>query len=233
MRSAILIAIAALSSSQVLAQVYPTLSQDTPRLQTVAASPDTRVVLTALPKTALTVMLERGQIISRIVLDGNRSWDIRVSAEADSFQVTPQESAAPATLYVTADGKVYEFGLETSVGLRAGYLVRLISPDGEELTESSVSEPIENLDWSYKLRGDRTVRPTSIRDNGEKTVIEYAPGQALPAVFAIGPSGDEEVVDGYMREGRFVIDRIHRELVFRIDKEKATARRNKQKDGAQ
>ena len=57
-------------------------------------------------------------------------------------------------------------------------------------------------------------------------MIEYAPGQSLPAVFAIGPTGDEEVVDGYMRDGLFVIDRVHEELVFRIDKAKATARRH-------
>lgn len=70
------------------------------------------------------------------------------------------------------------------------------------------------------------MRPASVRDNGAKTVIEYAPGQSLPAVFAIGPTGDEEVVDGYMRDGLFVIDRVHEELVFRIDKAKATARRS-------
>jgi type IV secretion system protein VirB9 len=45
-------------------------------------------------------------------------------------------------------------------------------------------------------------------------------------VFAIGPTGDEQVVDGYMRDGLFVIDRVHEELVFRIDKAMATARRS-------
>ena len=63
-------------------------------------------------------------------------------------------------------------------------------------------------------------------DDGLKTRITYAPGQALPAVFAIGPSGEEEVVNGYMRDDIFVIDRVYGELVFRIDREKATARRN-------
>ena len=67
------------------------------------------------------------------------------------------------------------------------------------------------------------MRPATIRDNGRKTVITYAPGQPLPAVFAIGATGDEEVVDGYMRGEAFVIDRVHSELVFRIDKKKARA----------
>ena len=219
-------------SAPALAQVYPSLSPETPRVQSVVFKPGQRIVMPALPKTALTVMLEPGQMITRVVLKGNRSWDVRVSAEEDSFQVTPEQGAAPAVLSVSTNAKTYEFSLEVSEGLQAGYLVRVTPPARSNPGPLVPAQPIAAFDWSYKLRGDRTVRPSSIRDNGLKTVIEYAPGQALPAVFAIGPSGDEEVVDGYMRDGRFVIDRVHSELVFRIDKEKARARRNKRRDGA-
>jgi len=44
-------------------------------------------------------------------------------------------------------------------------------------------------------------------------------------VFGIGYNGEEEVVDGYMRDGVFTIDRVYGELVFRIDKKRARARR--------
>ncbi|MEO0419744.1 MAG: hypothetical protein AAF249_12835 [Pseudomonadota bacterium] len=72
MRNALLISLSSLLALPVSAQVYPTLSPETPRLQSVVAKPDTRIVLTALPKTALTVMLGRGQMINRIVLEPNR-----------------------------------------------------------------------------------------------------------------------------------------------------------------
>lgn len=225
---AILVAVC-LISAPIRAQIYPQLGHDTPRVQTVSPASGQKVVLTALPETALTVMFEPGQSISRITLEGNRSWDVRVSAETDSFQVTPQRGAAPAIIYVQTYAQTYEFVLKVSSGLQAGYLVLVVPPltpmDEEETAEREI---IESLNWSYKLSGDRSVRPASIRDNGSKTVIEYAPGQALPAVFAIGASGEEEVVDGYMRDGRFIIDRVHRQLVFRIDKEKAKAKRRKQ-----
>jgi type IV secretion system protein VirB9 len=212
------------------AQVFPEPGSDTPRIQTAVPVDGQPIVLTALPRTALTVMLEQGQSITRITLEGSRAWNVQVSAETDSFQVTPLQGAAPAALFVETDTKTYEFALQTGVGLQAGYLVRLVSSEAPQDAPPAQAQPIEHLDWSYRVRGDRAVRPLSVRDNGAKTVIEYAPGQALPAVFAIGPSGDEEVVDGYMRDGRFIIDRIHRELVFRIDKEKATARRNDRKE---
>lgn len=224
--------LALLISAPALAQLYPSLSPDTPRVQSVVFEPGQRIVLTALPQTALTVMLEPGEVISKITLEGNRSWDVQVSAESDSFQVTPQAGAAPATLFVQTALKTYEFSLEASLGLQAGYIVRVLPPiDRLQGASPETGEEIA-LDWTYKMSGDRSVRPLSIGDNGVKTIIEYAPGQPLPAVFAIGPTGDEEVVDGYMRDGRFVIDRIHEELVFRIDKERAKAKRNKRKGGS-
>lgn len=219
------------------AQVFPMPGPDTPRVQTAQWRPGEPLVLTALPQTALTVMLEPGETIRRATLGGSPAWEVAVSAEADSFQITPRPGADPASLTVETDRRSYNFMLETGEGLQAAYLVRLRFDAGPSSVmpgpSLTVSQEITGLDWSYRLRGDRSVRPASIRDNGDKTVITYAPDQALPAVFAIGPTGDEEVVDGYMRDGRFVIDRVHEELVFRIDKDKATARRNPRPDSAE
>ena len=215
------------------AQVFPSPGPDTPRIQTAQWVSGQPIVLTALPETTLTVMLEPREAIQRVTLSGDRSWDVAVSAEADSFQVTPQIGAAPATLRVDTNGRSYEFALETGQGLMAAYVVRLQYERFDPAQDLAPDTIPTDLTWSYRLRGDREVRPASVRDNGTKTVIDYAPGQALPAVFAIGPSGDEEVVDGYMRGDAYVIDRVHEELVFRIDREKATARRNRREDEEQ
>jgi type IV secretion system protein VirB9 len=211
------------------AQVFPMPGPETPRIQTADWRPGEPLVLTALPQTALTVMLEPGETIERATLGGSPAWEITVSAEADSLQVTPLIGAEAANLTVQTDRRAYNFLLETGISLQSAYLVRLqFGGNSSDPQAQSGQNPTDliGLDWSYRLRGDQSVRPASIRDNGAKTVIEYAPGQALPAVFAIGPTGDEEVVDGYMRDGLFVIDRVHEELVFRIDKAKATARRS-------
>jgi hypothetical protein len=47
----------------------------------------------------------------------------------------------------------------------------------------------------------------------------------LPAVFSIGADGREMLVDGAMRDGQYVLDRVHTSLVFRIDRSVAKARR--------
>lgn len=222
--------IGAVLTAPLAAQVIPAPDQDTPRIQTARWRQGEAVVLTALPETALTVMLEPGETIRRAALGGSRSWNVAVSAEADSFQVTPMRSARPASLKIETDRRTYDFVLEAGEGLMAAYLVRLqfASPGYFPPTMAPIEAPPQRpaQTWSYRLKGNPAVFPRSVTDDGTRTVIEYTEEQQLPAVFAIGPTGQEEVVDGYMRDGRFVIDRVHPELVFRIDRARATARRN-------
>lgn len=217
-----------------VAQIYPIPGNESPRVQSVQWLAGEPVLLTALPETTLTVMLEPGETIQRAILAGDNSWNVVISSESDSFQVTPQANAASAVLLLESDRRTYEFTLESETGLFAAYLVRLEYARGNDesagVATDQLSKPVRHSYWSYRFGGDRSVRPISVRDDGKKTVIEYSDDQPIPAVFALGTSGHEEVVDGYMRDGKFVIDRVHDRLIFRIDNEKATARRNKQRD---
>jgi type IV secretory pathway VirB9-like protein len=83
----------------------------------------------------------------------------------------------------------------------------------------------EGREWRYRVSGERALRPEQISDDGDKTYLIWAAEQALPAVFAINAVGGEEIVDGYMRDGVFTIDRVYARLVFRIDRKVAKADR--------
>lgn len=78
---------------------------------------------------------------------------------------------------------------------------------------------------AYRLSGEKALRPMRIGDDGTHMYLEWDEEQALPAVFALNALGEEEMVDGYMRSGVFTIDRVHRDLVFRIGKKRAQAKR--------
>jgi type IV secretion system protein VirB9 len=78
---------------------------------------------------------------------------------------------------------------------------------------------------AYRLSGEKSLRPARIGDDGTHMYLEWDEEQALPAVFALNALGEEEMVDGYMRSGVFTIDRVHRDLVFRIGKKRAQAKR--------
>lgn len=93
---------------------------------------------------------------------------------------------------------------------------------------ASVNAPAEAAEamTTYRLKGERALRPVRIGDDGERTYLEWSEEQALPAVFAINAFGEEEMADGYMRDGIYIIDRVYEKLVFRIGRNTARAFRN-------
>lgn len=225
--------LALLAPLPALAEVLPQPGSTNPRLQTVRWRAGETVLLTMLPRTALIVMLEPGEKVRNITVSDRSRWDVTVTAEEDSLQVAPLAEGMPGTLLVETDRREYRFGLRTDVGLTAAYLVRFDFgelPAGDAFAPrtpmTAMAVPTSAVTKSaWTMRGDRAVRPLSISDDGTRITVAFGPDQALPAVFATGPTGGEEVVNGYMRGDVYVIDRLYDELVFRIDRERATARR--------
>ena len=109
----------------------------------------------------------------------------------------------------------------TANAARVGETTEL-PPASETAPPSPV--PVE-LNSDYRITGSKSLRPVRISDDGVHTYIEWSEDQALPAVFAVSALGGEEIVEGYMRAGIFTIDRVNRELVFRIDRQWAKAKR--------
>jgi len=211
-----------------MAQASPTPAFEDPRLQTVAYDAARPVRLVAFPTANLTVMLLPGDRITRVVSSDSKAFDVRITGSLDSLNIAALRPDAVATLLVETNERHYEFDLETGQGLAAAYIVRFVE-NGPSSVPSPPAGPVTPdpaaLTGEYKLSGDRALRPTQIGDDGQRTYIQWGEYQSLPAVFGIGPTGAEEVVDGYMRDGIFTIDRVYGEIVFRIDKERAKARR--------
>lgn len=210
------------------AQTAPLPGLDDPRVQTIAYDPSRPARVVAFPGANLTVLLVPGDGISRAVLSDKAAFQVRITGSNDALNILPLRDDAAATLVVDTDSRHYELDLDTVDGLAAAYIVRFVAADavaGMAMPPPASSGPPLEMVGRYRLDGERVLRPAAIADDGERTFIEWGEYQSLPAVFGIGPSGAEEVVDGYMRDGRFVIDRVYGALIFRIDRKSATARR--------
>lgn len=77
----------------------------------------------------------------------------------------------------------------------------------------------------YRLSGARALYPSKIRDDGYYTYIEWPSNAELPAVFSRASDGSEVIAEGVMMDDEYVLDRVHTVLVFRIDRQTATASR--------
>lgn len=206
------------------AQMAPIPSFEDPRLQTVSYDPGRIVRLVAFANSSMTVMLLPDDRVERAVLSDPTAFDVRVAGPGDSLTIVPLRGDATASLMVDTRLRRYEFELATGEGLAAAYLVRFV--DGQSPAAApDVAAPSPQLIGTYRLSGEALLRPSRIGDDGQRTYIEWEEYKSLPAVFGIGANGEEEVVDGYMRQGIFTIDRVYGELVFRIDRKRARARR--------
>lgn len=223
-----LVALLVLTASPAAAQIMPVPSEDNPRLQSARFSQGEEVLLTLLPETPLTVILQGDETITGIELDEEQPFRVRVSSDRDSFIVLATQRGVAGFLTVNTDRRLYRFALRDDAGPAGALLVRFDGEASLEGSEIPTAVPLGPQRWPYRLKGDQEVRPASVLDDGTKTHVAFFERQALPAIFAIGPTGEEEVVNGYMRQGIYVIDRVYDELVFRIDKEKATATRSPQ-----
>jgi type IV secretion system protein VirB9 len=189
----------------------------------------------AVPAEATQVFLVRSsERIQSVVLSDPTSFDVQRSGAGDSMTIRATRSGGASIMTVQTDRRVYELQLtHQGVGF-APTIVRVVdqSPSPRTTTTTRVSIPNVDLqDQTYIISGSKALRPTSLRDDGTKTYIEWAADQALPATFAIGPAGDEQMVDGYIRAGVFTIDRVYSQLIFRIDNDSAKAKRTIKRTG--
>jgi type IV secretion system protein VirB9 len=211
-----------------LAQQAPTPSFEDPRLQSVAYDPARPVRLVAFPDSTLTVTLIPDDRVERFALSDPAAFSVSVTGARDGLHIVPLRADGAATLLVDTSLRRYEFVLATGEGLAAAYLVRFVDPRGP--SGSATAPPPQPTAGEYRLTGERALLPYRMSDDGDRTYLEWAKEQSLPAVFGIGTNGEEEVVDGYMRDGIFTIDRVYSELIFRIDDKRGRARRVRERD---
>jgi type IV secretion system protein VirB9 len=222
-----LAALLVLASTPLCAQAVPTPGASDPRLQTLLQPQGQHARLVVFPEASLTLIMQRGERIQRVALSDGSAFHVALTGDNDSLSITPLRAGAVATMSVETNNGIHDFDLETGRGLAAAYVVRMVgavSP-GEEALAQDAPPDLASMAGRYRLKGDRTLRPEQIADDGAKTYIAWVAGQPLPAVLGIGPTGEEEVVPGYMRHGIFTIDRVYGELVFRIDKHQTFALR--------
>ncbi len=81
------------------------------------------------------------------------------------------------------------------------------------------------FDW--QLSGDPAVAPMQVFDDGRETWLQFAPGQALPAIFGVGPDG-ERALPYMRREPYLVLAGGWRALSFRGGKLAARAQRGQE-----
>lgn len=190
-----------------------------------------RHLLTA-PDVTQTLLFRQGERIASVILSDPSAFLVTVAGSGDSLALRGARPAAYGIMTVRTNMTTYEFDMLSGNASTVPVVVRLV--DQPRYQPRSVPPPVSAMTgkaFTYRLSGSKALRPATIRDDGAKTYIEWSKDQALPATFALGPTGKEQMVDGYMRGSVYTIDRVYETLIFRIDKERAKAQRRDEGEG--
>lgn len=191
-----------------------------PRIRTVTYSEDEVVPISVSPGYQLTVELGRGEHIENIAIGDNGGWTVTPNKRGDFLFIKPLEGAQTTNLTVITEARTYLFELGAS-GMGSPYTLRFRY---NEAGEDVVRKPYQ-MPGKFRLTGSRAIKPLEMVDDGTETSITLRPDHDLPAIFAIGADGTEKLVNGAMRDGRYVVYGLANRFILRLDKQMVRATR--------
>lgn len=214
-----------LGSSPVMAQAVPAGAPD-PRLRAIQYEAAHVVRLNVAMGFQTTIIFEPGEQIENVALGDSSAWQVAPNQRGDHLFIKPLRASGTTNLTVITDARVYSFELASAAGPTADtpFTLRFLYPRAEP-QGAPASLSTGNASAPYRLGGSRSLQPDRVSDDGERTYVDWRPDQPVPAVFAIDDHGREILLDGHMRDGRYVIDAVYPTLLFRMDRQTARATR--------
>jgi type IV secretion system protein VirB9 len=214
----------ALMAAPCLAQIEPRPTGGDPRIQSLPWAPDQVFRIRAAQGYQVTLQLAPDERIENVAVGDSAAWQVSANNRGDLLFIKPIRDGVTTNLTVATDVRLYLFELAPAdgAGFGSAYLVRFEFP---AIVETPVETDRAAMQGTYRLSGARALRPSWIGDDGVRTYIEWPDDAALPAVFTLDRHGREALVNGHMRDGRYVIDSVLPKLLFRIDGSVARATR--------
>jgi len=221
--------LALLAPAAANAQLRPTPGPGDPRIQSVVYDSNQVVQLQVATGYQLSVEFALDERIENVAVGDSGAWQVTPNKRGDHLFIKAIQPGVTTNLTVVTDARSYMFDLQPLYGPLPdmAYTVRFTYPAPAVATVAATAPAM--APGRYKVSGARAIRPTAIDDDGEKTYIVWPPEKPLPAIFAIDEKGREMLVDGAMRDGQYVIDSVKPKLLFRLDRDVASAVRVKAK----
>ena len=120
--------------------------------------------------------------------------------------VLPQQQPTPSPEVVAIQRAARERDdIERSLG--AGDAVHAM-----EVPEPEIEKP---LNGNYGIMGPDELTPTSVYDNGEQTVMTFAPNNPMPTIFVKEADGSETRVSKHFENDMLIVHRVAKQFVLR------------------
>ena len=177
-----------------------------PHIQTIGYVADEVVLLQGALGWQVMIEFDPEERIENVSIGDALAWQVTPNKRARILFLKPLVKNATTNMTVVTDRRRYAFALQTTARFTTTpWVVRFqYPPETVEAVDEAPASPPPALNLAYLIGGNADVRPTRVWDDGTMTYFEFAPEQAMPAIFANGPGKDESLVNSLTR-GRIIV----------------------------
>jgi len=219
---------AALAPEPAHPQVTPRPGKVDPRVRSIIYKPDQVVALTGHLGFQITVSLSPDETVETVSIGDSVGWQVNPTRRSDTLFLKPVDLGPPTNMTVVTDKRRYNFELTAKPTPRSNRDPEVIfelsfiyppppaPPAAEDSAAKQPPAPPRPINSSYSFQGDRELTPLKVFDDGLFTTFVWAPEAALPAVYLVGATGEEELLNfTFSPEGHMLVSAVGAHFVLR------------------
>lgn len=196
------------------------------RIRVLPYDPNAVVRLDAFFGYQLMVQFAPDERVENVAIGDGSTWQVTPNKEASLLFVKPLEHATRTNMTVVTDLRSYLFELDAHPASAAAqfgmtYVVRFLYPPPPAIATVSAAPPPaqpERRNTFYTYTGSRELLPSVVFDDGKFTYFRWPDAATTPAVFSVGPDGQESLVNYSWRDGYEVVEQIAPRFTLRDGK---------------
>lgn len=175
------------------------------------------------------IELSPTEIIETVSAGDTKGWSIVPKRGSRFLFVKPLDRDAWTNVNIVTNRRVYSLLLKASNSNRdrVSFQVRFKYPDEDvnarllSQARQSAADPelknlkISDLNYDYAYKGDDSLKPRVVFDDGTKMFLEFTGD--IPAIFVVDEKGRESLVN-LRTQGKYtIVDKVGRQFTLRAD----------------
>lgn len=204
-----------------------------PRIRTVAYDRDQVVRLTGYFGIQTMLEFAPDERIENVSIGDSLGWQVTPNKKANLLFLKPLDRTAATNMTVVTDRRRYVFELVVAAPKAStkdmAYVVRFLVPAPAPVAVAAPPPPPPPpptapvaRNSAYSVKGDTTIQPAKVFDDGAATYFAWSEQSDLPAVFVVGADGVEGLANAVVRDGYLVVDQLAPRFVLRSGKSSLT-----------
>lgn len=188
------------------------------RIQEIVYNTDDVTLVRIKKGTVSLVQVAPDETVTNVGLGDPLAW--KVSVRENSVFFRPVSEDSPDTnVAILTDKHTYSLYL-LSVTKNPTYILRYQYPKPVKSTIFSAKIPPcfdgGKINGNYEIRGDKSILPWQLWDNGEFTCMRWNSTQPLPVIYRNDADGKENIVNTHMEKNTMIIHEVSDKFTLRL-----------------